>query len=638
MTISSKASAAQEGLVAARSLTLPVAAMPGESLIGLIARAARLNVLGNTTVILEDVGITLLHPGTVGQDIGDKVKALAAHLGCPADDVSLRCHPYLGDQHGPQDVRWGDGALFRPDLVVEWRRVSPASLKLADYHRAAWMNKLLPYCPESLERLIDSCQACGRKLKWRRAWGIGFCDHQSCRHELSCSNDETLRCELVENYRRFAAIVSSDPGTRAKVMAGLHDDLQCLPASVLLNLTLQLGASVRPDPIKMHRNTLHMLPADTLASIVSQGARLLDQWPRALRGEITQILDGIPDNDGSGRKRFITHVRKLADRKNRPEQNAIVRAAIPEAREHVGVALASLSKPVVNSSDAVRMIGIDPAELRALRDANLISHRKVVGDRRVLARYDQAEVTKLASAWRGSVPASRLEQALGIPRYATEQLICLDEIANEMHPAVAFLSGGLRLQSSEVERYMGELCATAQPSSPPEDAVSIWKAFRRFGGRLKPWGALLAALREGRLPFWIQGRGAFTRSALVSVADRWKIDGLDFDEGDWPAFSFSDRITQVDANDILNLDSLQVRPVVAAGELTFTPSGVALLTDRETVLELSRRSVAVAEIAARLQADSRNVPKFMATYYPEVRKGPAGWDRAQFEKALPNLQ
>jgi hypothetical protein len=230
-----------------------------------------------------------------------------------------------------------------------------------------------------------------------------------------------------------------------------------------------------------------------------------------------------------------------------------------------------------------------------------------------------------------------LEQRLGIPRYAIEQLLCLREIACETHPGVVHLSAGLRLPQSEVARYTAALHDRAETSASPNDAVSISRALRRIGGRLKPWGLLLNMLRRGDLPFWNSGTGVFARAAMISAADAKQLDELAFDEDNFPNFRFATQISQIDANDILNLDSLQLRPVLEAGELAFVPSGVALLTPRADVLDLASRSVAVAEIAERLSINSRSVPRFMLTNYPQVAKGSAGWHRAELKQAIPQF-
>ena len=76
----------------ARALVVPTCPKPGESLIGMLALATRANVLGSTQIILEDIGLPLAHPGTIGQLIGTRAALLARVLGICVDEVEQRSY------------------------------------------------------------------------------------------------------------------------------------------------------------------------------------------------------------------------------------------------------------------------------------------------------------------------------------------------------------------------------------------------------------------------------------------------------------------------------------------------------------------------------------------------------------------
>jgi hypothetical protein len=616
-------------------LAIGVRPFPGESLIGLISRATRENVLGTNKIILEAAGLTLLHPGTIGQDIGDGVGRLAFKLGCTAQEVEALCHPYLDDPEGPYDIRWGSGALLRRDLLVERRRVSPESLKGSEHHRADWMIELLPFCPESLELLIEHCASCGSTLGWRSSWGIGHCDQLTCRKRLTHPTGDRLPAHLAGDYRTFAALISADPAKRGAALESLHPDLQQLPPSVLVTFMIHAGGTVSANRVPTNRGTIQNLPPLELATIVSRGANLLQDWPNHMRAEVAAELDRAFAKGSSDARAFQIAVRRLGLPKNaRPAQIKLMHDALPEAFEGLGTALGGLGRPVINGAQACRTIGISTADLRKLRDANLITHRTMADGRRVQAFYDLEVVETFAARLRSSAFASRLEQALGIPRYATEQLACLAHVELEQDPGVCLLYPTLRLRQQSMDTFIEDLEQAARTSEAPSYAIPLGTALKRIGGGPKPWGHVLAAMRAGKLPFWLTKKGKFARAARVTPKDIDRFKRVTFEAAEYAGFPFGSEYTQVDAIDILNIDAEQVQRVMEAGDLVFRPAGVALVTGRVAVNKLATETISAAEAAAHLSVSPSNIPRFMRQY-PEVPSCAVGWERSSFFRMFP---
>jgi hypothetical protein len=616
-------------------LAIGVRPLPGESLIGLVSRATRENVLGTNKIILEAAGLNLLHPGTIGQDIGDGIGRLALKLGCTPQEIEALCHPYLDDPEGSYDIQWGGGALLRRDLLVERRRVSPESLIRSEHHRADWMNELLPFCPESLELLIDHCASCGSALGWRSSWGIGHCDQLTCRKRLTHPTGERLPAHLASDYQTFAALVSANHAKRSSAIESLHPDLQQLPPSVLVTFMIHAGGAVSSNRVTTNRGTIQNLPSLELAAIVSRGANLLQDWPNHIRSEVAAELDRAFARGSSDARAFQIAVRRLGLPKNaRPAQIKLMYDALPEAFEGLGTALGGLGRPVVNGAQACKTIGISTADLRKLREADLITHRTMADGRRVQAFYDLEAVESFATRLRSSVFASRLEQALGIPRYATEQLACLAEVELERDPGVCLLYPTLRLRQQSIDTFIGDLEQAARSSEAPSYAIPLGTAMKRIGGGPKPWAYVLAAMRAGKLPFWLTKKGKFVRAAHVTPKDIDRFKRVTFEAAEYASFPFGSEYTQVDAIDILNIDAEQVQRVMEAGDLVFRPAGVALVTGRVAVNKLASETVSAAEAAAHLSVPPTRVPRFMSQY-PEVPSCSVGWDRSSFFRMFP---
>lgn len=265
----------------ARCLAITISPFDGESLIGLVARATRANVLGRTGVILDGLIRRAIRPGEVGRVLSD-FENLALQLGCKSEEISERCHADLDNHNGCDEVRWGLGALLRVDVETNLRRISPVSLSIKDYHRAAWMNRLLPYCPESFELLVSQCQACGANQSWREAWGIGICDRYACRRRLVGSG-QRLPSHLAKAYKQFASLVSFDACEREVFTATLHQKLQVLAPTALIDLVINLGTANSQDFDKPTRQRFSMAAPLQVAEILCSGTMLLKGYPHSLR-------------------------------------------------------------------------------------------------------------------------------------------------------------------------------------------------------------------------------------------------------------------------------------------------------------------------------------------------------------------
>ena len=601
----------------------------GESLIGLVARATRENVLDYTKVILWKCAPRLLHPGTIGQDILDPER-LAVQLGCSTDDITERCHPYITSGFGSSNVRWGSGAMSRSDLITNGRRISPASLKSSHYHRAAWMNRLLPYCAESLELLIDQCQICGKRQGWRRAWGIGNCDDPSCRAELRHASDELLPEHLVDGYRLFAQIVSPVASERSQAISRLDEELAALAPATLVHLIIQIGGLVQDPPLTFPRSALGTLSPLQIASCVAQGTNLILDWPRKLRSAVGKKLETLHTTEPKGRQKFIETVRRLGSRNVDPVQAELVAKAIPEAFEHTAIALEALVKPVVPANVICRTMSISPRELETIRVSGLIKHRVIAGGKRKQVQFDAGEFETLAECQQKSVFGSKFEQRFGLPRYATEQLACLGAIRREAHPALALINPTIRLVEESLDDFTDDVMAAASRGRCPKDAIPLGTASRILGGRPKPWGEILEAMRHGELRFWLSGEGKFARRAFVRPGNLIRFASTEFCEASYPTFPFKDAFTQVDAAEILNLDALQIRRSIEAAELSFRKQGVAMLTDRAPVLLLAASCIATSEIALRTGNAANKVPQLMKSF-PNIGRCAAGWSRSAFD-------
>ena len=147
-----------------RPLCASVDIYPDESLLSIIARTADANVVPNTATLLRQA------LGAVGQTASTpltqtaKVQEIAALFNADPDQISARMLP-SADGAQVTSIDWFGTPLERRFLEVRKRRYAPAALAAAPYGRSSWQIRPLLYCPETFERLQDTCGSCGSQLR-----------------------------------------------------------------------------------------------------------------------------------------------------------------------------------------------------------------------------------------------------------------------------------------------------------------------------------------------------------------------------------------------------------------------------------------------------------------------------------------
>ena len=612
-------------LAPVRPLVVPVTPMADdESIASLVARSTRCNVLGTTQIILREVGLALAHPGTVGQEIGDLGPRLAGKIGCGPEAIAARTHEYIGDGTSGM-VRFGDGTMRRSDLILDRRCVSPAALLLVPYARAAWQCRHLPYDPETLELLIDACPHCGEGLRWSRAWGIEVCEH--CRKDVLSAEPPQLDPEQADAYRAFASLVSIVPADRATARAGLSPALATLPQPALLDLILGLGLALGPDQVAAGRRKIARLTDAERAAAACRGMDLIGDWPNRLRAAVVDAWRvAEPIGDGAA---LLRALRALGDARAFTDvQAAAVRAALPEAFEDKRRALGGMETPVVLARDITRMVGISSSDVARLRDGKVFDVSGASGRMRRHGQFRLDQAASLAARRRASVPTTRLEQWLGLPRYAIEQLIALGEVEWEAHPGIVLLDATPRITIASLDELVARLSGAVEASAPA-GVETLWSAARRAGGDLKAWGPVLASIVRGDLRVHAvpkASRRPFVRRVAIDPSALAAFPPGSFDHPQRPGYPVAMSVSQADACELLNLDALQIRPVIEAGAISFASRGKAMVAPLVDVLTHAAAMIPAAEIGPMLGVRHDAVHASMRGVLG-ITLVPGGWDR-----------
>ena len=613
-----------------RPLLLTPPAPPGVSLPGLVAASARLNVLGDVKSTLRSIGLSPGRPGYIAGRVAGREEALAARLGCPVSVVDAAATPFL-DPADTTIVRWGGGAMRRLHLEFRSRRVSPTSLATSPHHRAAWLNRLLDYCPESLELLVDTCSRCGRSQRWLAAEGIGCCDEPGC-GPLDGSG-ETLPQELETGYRRFAAICSPDPVERASTLADLPPELATLPPVTLTDLTLKIGLALEGLGTSDRAARCDLSPIERSRS-ASRGATALRDWPHGLRSEIRAELGRRGIGNGVARRELRTGLLSASHAiGGGAHLRALLMNAVPEMGVEIGRAFAGMDGERLLGSVAARRLGTSHARLRRLSLDGIFQAEGIMesgGYRRAL--YDANRVDAAADAWRMSAPVEALMRRLALPRYACERIVGAGDVERETHPFVLTLAGQPRIRSGALDDYVAWILSSCLSCPAPAGAVRLDTAMKVVGGRLKPWRQVLDAIGRGSLPAWrTEADRPVALRILVIPTELERFAAMGADEGVDPAAFRSPRQSQMDAVTVLNLRQIDGPRLSAAGVVNFENGAKSLLVGLDDVLRVARRYVATAEAAARLRL-SPSAASHLLKRRLGPASSPAGWSRATFDE------
>jgi hypothetical protein len=478
-----------------RPLLLTPDTPPGVSLPGLVSASARLNVLGDVKSTLRSIGLSPANPGCIAANVVGRERELAARLGCPPSVVMAAATPIL-DADDATILRWGDGAIRRANLETRLRRISPISLATSSHHRAAWCNRLLDHCPESLEMLVDRCSRCGRAQRWLAARGIGYCDERGCGPIAGMGS--MLPSELAEGYRLFAALCSPIAAQRRVAMAGLAPELASLPPITLTELTLKVGLALEGTAMSGRRAQTDLSPLER-SRAASRGAAALLDWPLRLRREIREELARRGIGDGPARRDLRAGMLAAGRSiRGRNQLLGVMSKALPEIHVEVGRSFAGLDGERLLGSAAALRLGISHVELRNFASTGMFSEEGVVDGSYRRALYDAAQIEQAAAAWRSSAPVEDLMRPTGLPRYACERIVGAGDIERESHPFALTLPGQPRLRRDALDQYLHSLQSACRSGEVPTGCIRLSAAMRIVVGALNR-GARFCMPSCGRL-------------------------------------------------------------------------------------------------------------------------------------------
>lgn len=597
----------------------PASVDPRESLVGLLHKTASDNLHTNVGGLLEKAGYPHARAFDLAHNRLDRLPNLALVLGVDHRIVAALAHPEIRKTRALRTVRFLGAEIPDYDLTSRRRRISPQTLAREPFHRAVWMHRLLPFCPHSLELLLDICPICSAPLGWFRAEGLTACGSKGCDAELG----EVSRPHLakhMEAYRRMAALVApQDTASTTHLESGLRK----LDTGAVFELGWRLACVV--TDVQGARRDADQLPPERIVETLAVADDLLLNWPKRLPDMLREGLTR------DGNVACLTRLERLrrcaAALGSRPETAALLRGTYPDLVAPGHTALRSLNRSVLTGTEAAKAIGIRATRLARMNRSAAIGTLSRSGEARRFFDYNEEIVVQLAAAKAGSIPINAIAERFGIALHGVEQLIAHGLLAQETHAALQAIYSQSLVTAHSVEALLAKLETGA--SKRLADGVPLRRAVKAIAGE-KPWAPIFAALVEGRIGYCLaEGGGRVMSRVYIDATSAPLLATLHFDRGEHPQINFAKDMTLRDAGEALNLNPALL-PIALKEELGWRAGARPGIAEVQLI---ARTRISAAEICARASDHSRRLPAALR-HSALLRVGAAGWVRSEVEPLL----
>lgn len=487
-------------------LVRPVSPMPDESLAGLVARAAGVNVYPHAHDVLVLAGLGNIRPETIADKPFDKIVELAGVLGAEPERLRPMHHPGA-------DKRSIDffGAPLRTKLrETRLRRVSPRALQRSPYIRAIWSVRPLTFDPETKEMLISHCPVCQKSLGFHRTWGIEFCE--TCIAEdqyglpmplvdLRDFPQPLVEVDDVEALDFVSGLLAPIPEKRPS-LAGLHDDLSSLNRGQLFELALALASSVVADEqgIEVTAQTAWRPVVDVNPEALAKAGRAIIGWPRGFADLCRQATANAAVRGGEWG--IFKEFGPLAFLRNDPLLAKAARSAIaacmdkfwvdthPEDAVPRKTTRSRGHGEFIGTRQLIATAGVSSKVAKRLADhPDMIVHR-ASADPLAPVSFVTMETEFVLDHYRDMLSEAALGVTLGLPPDGVRDFAAaflLDRSGISRDVAASLLGGGVFYSKASADD-MVDIITTGIPfRKPPKGYTSFLEAMLMFPAGRRPW-------------------------------------------------------------------------------------------------------------------------------------------------------
>lgn len=552
---------------------------------GALAAGCRDSRLVRIATALEGGGVGVTKPGLVQLADAASAGLLAQVMRTEVELVTAIAFATT-DRRG--SIMLGDLLMPRPAFDFARRRIGPRSLSREPYHRSAWLNRLLPYCPQSFEHLVEDCPRCG-PLGWRRTRGIANCE--TCGKQVPASEQPPLAPDLEEDYQLAADLMSRDPAAGQRALARLPSCLRPYSRSAIVDVMLKSGVMASDLPTRWEFDRLRTQPSHIIAAVVSAGARLLRAWPTSIQQVVARRMEANGD-DLAAYDEVRNEVRWIS-KYTENEGQAILAMAFPQLDGRTVKTFSSATR-FYTATEVSRRLWTSSVELGRLREADAIRFEPLPSRQRLRARYDADDVDELQRQLQAGETPGKIAARFDLPVYAVSQLVAAKRLAMMDHPGVRVLRGNL-IDTTSAQALEDDLASVAIRSAAPRGFVSLRYAMVRYGGE-KPRARIIGAMLDRKFRYYLpDGQAPEVRDMMVNPADLPVIPAKDIDMHDPLGLTF---VSLRDAHEILGAAHYEAEATIASAGLAVVPFGKGKGVDRGALNRLASVVAYVGEASA----------------------------------------
>lgn len=588
--------------------------IPGESFNGVVARWAD-EVCGfeRTSDLAAAAGIQYGPQQQAAVATKKDIRALASFMELDPDELLSRATPRLDIAAGlPRHAFFGT-SISTVLLEKRHRRFSPTALTKSAHDRALWSVRLLPFCSETWEVLVDRCPYCGKRLGWKRTLGIAYCD-AGCMTDLRTATTTSIPEAIRPPLKEIIGLVDPDPEQRRATVALLPPELARAGPDATLELLTRLVPVMDP---KLPGKTTDLVKADPLqlSQALVKAWKVALAWPDAMTAFATKCISERTSrySDGnSGRTlRFL----------NPPAHSEHPRLIVPlvkawrERLDLQGPKSDEIMKATRSNKEAARELGLGSVEVTEIRRAGGLRTVFVLDQGRAVPRFDAAELSLITSLQRARMPIGSARLKLGISCNGVEQLVAMRLIEQERNSFISIRYSDLHLVSSSIDALEDALIAAGE-GDPDRCDVTLQQAMKVIGGRQKPWGPAFNALLNGPLTYLVKaGSEPLVRRVMIPRSSLDILGSLTFDPdaAEHLPVPYAQSMSKIDASETLNLGFKQSTPLLKDIE---TKAGTCQkLVPLTFVLELAATYISSIELAMRRGVSDQRA------YHDAIRHG-----------------
>jgi hypothetical protein len=576
----------------------------GESFNGAVARWAATAWVDRMLDLTRAAGVRSYLRHTAAGASAANIRWLAKEMEVDPQELHCRATPQVNGDNVTNGQRAFYGLLV-PATMIEGlaRRYAPAAFCLpnGEYHRALWDLRLFPVCIETGQPLQTRCHDpnCGnRRVGWQRPLGIATCEH--CMADLSDAQVDAISPTLLNALKPVAGLFQ--PTMRSASLALLPPAITSDGGQLAVDLLIQLVPVINPALTHI-RSGLHRTDPVQACEALVQAWDLMKGWPDRFQDfALTQVLSRGPGRGDGNRGRTVRFL-KMKPQTTRSAALVGLATGVREAIDLLGPNAQAISSSTCSIKRAASMLGLGTQEVATLRRQQALRSRLVLSGYRLQPVFDRAELDQLAVGIAGRQGFASIASHLGISHHGVEQLADMKLIELHEHP---FFLERYKMHQSTAASFM-ELERTLrdrQTDLSRASSITLAQAMKSVGGRLKPWGPVIAELLEKRIPYQIKtGPDSLVRRICIRVTDVASVSELTFNASAVRRFAFAKMMSKKDAMEALNIGPRQGTKLFAPVE---TEKGCRAKTvDIQWTLDLAARCISVAELAARRGVPAR---------------------------------